>query len=420
MDGKDTCVENTLCRKHIVFVVTFVFGVENIFLQRTRYVRCQSRSLDAQANQTRHTNLWRGQIGRTRHAEMILRSSSEQRTHYASHREHITFITRVENTFYMYTNLWRGQTQHVEIILRSLSEQRTHSVENTLCRDAWANQTRHTNLWRGHMWREHISYRTHYVRHLVCSLCQIRSLDAWALGWLRLVGSLRLQVSFAKEPYRRDYILQKSPIFLRSLLLVATPYKICVSRLICPRTEATTFCREHILQGSYYVRYQCREHIMWKTHYASYREHIIFITRVENTFYIDYVTCFIRVVASIRGQMQRTHYTSWRTHYVHYQSREHIIQRKTLHVLSELQPRCADKSNTTLDSYEQDTIWREHIMKRTCYTQNTLRMLSNTILDSYGQDTSWREHIIHRTHYVCYQIPHWIPKKSKHYGENTL
>ena len=28
-------------------------------------------------------------------------------------------------------------------------------------------------------------------------------------GWLRLVGSLKLQVSFAKEPHERDYILQK-------------------------------------------------------------------------------------------------------------------------------------------------------------------------------------------------------------------
>jgi len=28
-------------------------------------------------------------------------------------------------------------------------------------------------------------------------------------GWLRLVGSLKLYVSFAKEPYKRDYILQE-------------------------------------------------------------------------------------------------------------------------------------------------------------------------------------------------------------------
>jgi len=45
-----------------------------------------------------------------------------------------------------------------------------------------------------------------------------------AMGWLRLVGSLKLQVSFAKEPYKRDDILKKRPIILRSLLMVATPY----------------------------------------------------------------------------------------------------------------------------------------------------------------------------------------------------
>jgi len=46
------------------------------------------------------------------------------------------------------------------------------------------------------------------------------------MGWLRLVGSLRLQVSFAKEPYKRDCILQERFFILRSLLIVATPYVI--------------------------------------------------------------------------------------------------------------------------------------------------------------------------------------------------
>ena len=44
------------------------------------------------------------------------------------------------------------------------------------------------------------------------------------MGWLRLVGSLKVKVFFAKEPYKRDDILQNRPITLRSLLLVATPY----------------------------------------------------------------------------------------------------------------------------------------------------------------------------------------------------
>jgi len=44
------------------------------------------------------------------------------------------------------------------------------------------------------------------------------------MGWLRSVGSLNWQVSFTKEPYKRDDILQKRPVILRSLLTVATPY----------------------------------------------------------------------------------------------------------------------------------------------------------------------------------------------------
>ena len=44
------------------------------------------------------------------------------------------------------------------------------------------------------------------------------------MGWLRLVGSLKLWVPFATEPYKRDNILQKRPVILRSLLIVATPY----------------------------------------------------------------------------------------------------------------------------------------------------------------------------------------------------
>ena len=43
------------------------------------------------------------------------------------------------------------------------------------------------------------------------------------MGWLWLVGSKKY-VSFAKEPYKRDYVLQKRPISLRSLLMVGTWY----------------------------------------------------------------------------------------------------------------------------------------------------------------------------------------------------
>ena len=46
----------------------------------------------------------------------------------------------------------------------------------------------------------------------------------YTMRWLYLVGSIKLWVSFAKEPYKRDHILQKRPISLSMLLTVATPY----------------------------------------------------------------------------------------------------------------------------------------------------------------------------------------------------
>jgi len=44
------------------------------------------------------------------------------------------------------------------------------------------------------------------------------------MGWLQLVGLIKLYVSFAKETYKRNDILQKRPIILSILLTVATPY----------------------------------------------------------------------------------------------------------------------------------------------------------------------------------------------------
>jgi len=38
------------------------------------------------------------------------------------------------------------------------------------------------------------------------------------------VGKLQAQVSFSKEPYKKDDILQTRTISLRSLLIVANPY----------------------------------------------------------------------------------------------------------------------------------------------------------------------------------------------------
>ena len=63
------------------------------------------------------------------------------------------------------------------------------------------------------------------------------------MGWLRLVGSFKLQVSFAKEPYKRDDILQKKHLIIRSLLIVATAYR-CV--LVSYRCVVSSFTHNYV------------------------------------------------------------------------------------------------------------------------------------------------------------------------------
>jgi len=44
------------------------------------------------------------------------------------------------------------------------------------------------------------------------------------MGWLRIVGSLKLQVSIGEYSLFNRALLQKRAIPLRSLLIIATPY----------------------------------------------------------------------------------------------------------------------------------------------------------------------------------------------------
>ena len=56
--------------------------------------------------------------------------------------------------------------------------------------------------------------------------CNMPPSAFWTMEWLRLVGSLKLQVSFAEYRLFYSALLQKRPIILRSLLIVATSYPV--------------------------------------------------------------------------------------------------------------------------------------------------------------------------------------------------
>jgi len=60
------------------------------------------------------------------------------------------------------------------------------------------------------------------------------------MGCLRQVGSIKLQVSFAKDPYKRDNILQKRRTISSILLTVATPYLRIVLVLLEDKLELAT------------------------------------------------------------------------------------------------------------------------------------------------------------------------------------
>jgi len=116
------------------------------------------------------------------------------------------------------------------------------------------------------------------VRHVVWSSCDVKlyvyMMYIWYIfvlhielatvchmGWLRLVDSLKLQVSFAKEPYKRDNIL-------RSLLIVATEYlQLCIT-LHCFTSHSTShshscftshFWQERVWHGEQiYIHISCK------------------------------------------------------------------------------------------------------------------------------------------------------------------
>jgi len=60
------------------------------------------------------------------------------------------------------------------------------------------------------------------------------------MGWLQLEGSIKLQVSFAKETYKKDAILHKRRINLSILLTVATPYVRVTDVETCTHTTVPT------------------------------------------------------------------------------------------------------------------------------------------------------------------------------------
>jgi len=63
-----------------------------------------------------------------------------------------------------------------------------------------------------------------YIRQICGKSQSLSQSDIYDMGWLRLVGSFKLQVSFAEYGLFYRALLRKWPVILKRLLMEATPY----------------------------------------------------------------------------------------------------------------------------------------------------------------------------------------------------
>ena len=153
---------------------------------------------------------------------MCIRTLAHTRTHTHTHT-HIHTYTHVHTHthVHIYKQIYRIRqfevAQHTSVPLLRVTPRpcmcaMTHSY-------VWHDSFLHTycdvtNLDETVQTRDALVYHPYRMSQVVEGMCTI--------GWLRLVGASKLYVSFAKEPYKRDDILQKRPTIIRSLLIVAT------------------------------------------------------------------------------------------------------------------------------------------------------------------------------------------------------
>ena len=149
---------------------------------------------------------------------------------------------------------------------------------------------RHRALYMSHIRISHVAHMnqscrtcqcacTAHVAHIddPCQICHCvrgglvwlmfqRMCDASSMGWLWLARSIKLQVSFAKETCKRDYILQKRPIILSILLTVATPYDIIVHCTCCTHKSVMSHIWiSHVTQVTVRALYMLHEAVTFYT-----------------------------------------------------------------------------------------------------------------------------------------------------------
>jgi len=137
---------------------------------------------------------------------------------------HVSHLTDVfETTRFTHTHTHTHTHAHIHTHTHTVPHL-TDVLETTCFRCTHTHTHTHAHI-HTHT-HTHTHAHTHTHTHTHCYVWYESYLDDMHhIRWLRSVGSFKLYVSFAKDTYKRDDILQKRRIIIWSLLIVATPYE---------------------------------------------------------------------------------------------------------------------------------------------------------------------------------------------------
>jgi len=129
---------------------------------------------------------------------------------------HVTYVNESCHTYeWVMSHIWMS---HITLRMRQIAtlrmSWRTYEWVMSRLIGSWHtfDESCHTYEWvMSHIWMRSCHTSINHVKDI-------------GMGWLRLVGSLKWQVSFAEYCLFYRALLQKRPIILRSLLIEATPY----------------------------------------------------------------------------------------------------------------------------------------------------------------------------------------------------
>ena len=225
---------------------------------------------------------------------------------------------------------------------------------------------------------------------------------SWAaMRWLRFVGSLKFQVSFAKEPYTRDNILQKRPIIWWSLLIEPPHMRISAFQpwecdlMFTVLMSHVTRMNESCLTYAYVMCHMCVSHAAHVN--STHHTHDTLTSRVA------YVPSPCRTHEHTWAHMStHTHTQTWAHMSTHISTHEHAHTHMSTHEHTHTHMSTHEHTHTHISTHET----HEHTHTHTHTRAHTLthQHIRDTWAHTHTHKSTCETHehtYIHTSTYEC-------------------